>query len=56
MLKKSRKSAVILASICADTIFLGLLLFEQPRLGSAEQVGYLILIGLVLLGIATATF
>jgi drug/metabolite transporter (DMT)-like permease len=56
MLKKSRKSTAILASICADSIFLGLILVEQPNLARFEQIGFLVLAGLVLLAIATGTF
>jgi hypothetical protein len=56
MLKKSRKSSIILASICADTIFIALILFEQPKLEGSDQIGFLILSGVILLVIATATF
>ena len=56
MLKKSRKSAAVLASICADCIFLGLILFERPALTGVEDIGFLILSGVILLAISTATF
>jgi len=56
MLKKSRKSAAVLASICADCIFLGLVLFERPQLAGVEDIGFLILTGFILLAITTATF
>lgn len=56
MLKKSRKSAAILASLCADSIFLGLIVFERPDLAGMEQIGFVVISGLVLLAIATATF
>jgi hypothetical protein len=56
MLKKSRRSAWILAASCALPIFLVLFLFQPPDLSGSAVLLSILLLGLLLFAVTTWTF
>jgi hypothetical protein len=56
VLKKSRRSAWILAAACAAAIFLVLFLLQAPNLGNAAFVQATTLLGLVLFAATSFTY